>query len=197
MDLLLLSGGLESSALAAWNCPEMTLTIDYGQTAAAGEIRAASAVCRELGLPHHVLRIDCREIGSGLLAGSAAAADAPTPEWWPFRNQLLVSLAAGWALPRGVTRIIVGSVRGDGERHADGTAGFFESLDRLLAIQEGALRVEAPAVRMSSQELIEVSGITDAVLGWTHSCHTGELSCGSCPGCVKHRAVLEDLGRFR
>jgi 7-cyano-7-deazaguanine synthase len=197
VELLLLSGGLESSALAAWRRPKLALTIDYGQTPAAGEIAAAAAISRSLGLTHEVLRLDCSQIGSGLLSSRAAAARAPTEEWWPYRNQLLVTLAAGWSVDRDITSITVGSVVGDGQRHADGTVAFYERLDALLEMQEGGLRVYAPAAELTSEELITASGITDGVLGWTHSCHTSDLSCGSCPGCTKHREVLKRLGRMQ
>lgn len=196
MELLLLSGGLESSALAAWRRPPLALTIDYGQTPASGETTAAAAVCRELQLEHHVLQIDCRQLGSGLLASGEPAANAPSPEWWPYRNQLLVTLAATWGMRHHVTSITVGSVSGDGQRHADGRAAFYEQLNQLLVMQEGAVRVQAPAAHMTSDELITMSGVTDAVLGWTHSCHTSNLSCGACPGCSKRREVLERLGRM-
>ena len=196
MELLLLSGGLESAALAVWRRPDLALTIDYGQTPAAGEARAAQAVCRELGLQHHVLSADCSAVGSGLLASSPAAAGAPSEEWWPYRNQLLVTLAAAWGVRFDVETIVVGSVLGDGERHADGTQEFYDGLDAVVALQERGVRVFAPAARMTSDELISVSGITDAVLGWTHSCHSSDLACGVCPGCTKHREVLERLGRM-
>ncbi len=193
----MLSGGLESTALAAWRHPELTLTIDYGQTPARAEAHAASAICQSLSLEHHALRVNCRHLGSGLLASAEPTASAPSPEWWPYRNQILVTLAATWGLPRGVTSIIVGSVVGDGKRHSDGTTAFYQQLDELLAMQEGGIRVSAPAAHMTSEELINASGVRDAVLGWTHSCHRSNLSCGACPGCAKRREVLERLGRLQ
>jgi len=197
MELLLLSGGLESTALAAWRRPDLALTIDYGQTPARAEAEAASAICRDLGLEHHQLRVDCRHLGSGLLASSEPAANAPSPEWWPYRNQILVNLAAAWGLSRGITSSTVGAVLGDGERHVDGKAACYERLDVRLAMQEGGMRVSAPAANMTSEELITASGIPDAVLGWTHSCHRSDLSCGDCPGCAKRREVFEHLGRMQ
>jgi 7-cyano-7-deazaguanine synthase len=195
VQLLLLSGGLESSALAAWLRPPLVLTIDYGQLSARGEMWAASRVCRELGLEHHTLHADCAAVGSGLLAGRESDEQAPVPEWWPFRNQLLVTLAGAWAISRGGSEIVVGSVVGDGG-HADGTAEFYEQFDRVMALQEGGLRVRVPAIKMSSAELIAESGVTNAVLGWTHSCHVGDVACGSCPGCAKRRDVLTAIGRL-
>lgn len=195
MRLLLISGGLESTAIAGWLAPELALTIDYGQIPAAGEIWAASQVCRELELDHHVLRADCSQTGSGLLAGREEDPQAPVPEWWPFRNQLLVTLGAAWGIGHGATEIIVGSIATDG-RHADGTKDFYGHLDRLTALQEGGLRVRVPAIEMTSAELIERSGVTDAVLGWTHSCHVADVACGTCPGCLKRIEVLTGIGRL-
>jgi 7-cyano-7-deazaguanine synthase len=195
LQLLLLSGGLESSAVAAWLRPQLALTIDYGQLPAEGEIWAASRVCVELGLEHHSLRIDCSQIGSGLLSGSKTDELAPVPEWWPYRNQLLVTLAGGWGIGRGISEILVGSISGDNS-HIDGTAPFYEALDHAMALQEGSIHVRAPAIEMSSAELIAASGISDEVLGWTHSCHSASVACGSCPGCSKRRSVLESLGRL-
>lgn len=195
MQLLLLSGGLESSALAAWLRPPLVLTIDYGQLPARGEAWAARQVCRELGLEHHTVRADCSAVGSGLLAGSASDKQAPVPEWWPYRNQLLATLAGAWGISRGATEILVGSIAGDG-RHADGRLDFYELLSRLMVLQEGGLRVRAPAIEMSSAELIARSGLNDSVLGWTHSCHVSDLACGSCPGCTKRLHVLTELDRL-
>lgn len=195
MQLLLLSGGLESSALATLLRPPMALTIDYGQKPARGEMWAAGQVCAELGLEHHVLRADCSVVGSGLLAGRESDGQAPVPEWWPYRNQLLVTLAGAWGISRGINEILIGSVAGDG-RHADGTADFYEQLDQLMAFQEGALRVGVPGIEMTSAELIAESGVSDAVLGWTHSCHVSDVACGSCPGCAKRRDVLTGMGRL-
>lgn len=202
-SLLLLSGGHDSIALAAWEQPAACLTIDYGQRPVEGEFRAAAAVTDALGLPWHCFAVDLTPVGSGLLHRAAAPSeappplDAPSPEWWPYRNQLLVSLAAAWALPRGFDQILVGAVSHDGERHLDGTAGFYTRLDDLVSYQEGDIRVIAPAIDMTTVDLIKASGVTDDVLGYAHSCHIAAYPCGTCPGCRKHEEVLNKVGRFQ
>ena len=65
-ELLLLSGGMDSIALAWSLRPKLSLTVDYGQLPAKGEIQAASAVCAELGLAHRVLTLDCNSLGSAI-----------------------------------------------------------------------------------------------------------------------------------
>ncbi|HEX5406614.1 MAG TPA: 7-cyano-7-deazaguanine synthase [Pseudonocardiaceae bacterium] len=192
-ELLLLSGGLDSAALAAWRKPRWCLFIDYGQRAAQAEHRAARTIARLLSLDFHALTLDCSALGGGLMSGHTPSAVAPTPEWWPYRNQLLVTFAAAWGVTRDITTIAIGTVSTD-RRHRDGTMGFYQNLDALLAYQEGGLRVQAPAIEYSSAELIAHSAISDEILGWTHSCHTGNSACAACPGCRKRQETLAIVG---
>jgi 7-cyano-7-deazaguanine synthase len=157
---------------------------------------AAGQVAKELGLDLTVLRIDCAGIGSGIMAGTTPLSGAPSSEWWPFRNQLLITLAAAWALPRGFDTLVLGSVRTDGF-HVDGTRGFFQAVDRLVSLQEGGIRVVAPALDLTTSELVELSGVSDQVLAWTISCHRGSSACGDCAGCQKHEQVLRQLARLQ
>ena len=192
MRALLLSGGMDSIALAFWKRPEIAITIDYGQRAAEAEVTAARQVARELGIQHEVIAIDCTAIGSGDMAGSNALEIAPVPEWWPFRNQLLVTFAAARGLVLGVTEIMTGSVAYDG-CHADGRPGFYQAMDAVTSFQEGGIRVTAPALDMTTPELVRQSGVPREILAWAHSCHTGNLACGNCRGCVKHYQVTKDV----
>lgn len=202
--LLLLSGGIDSACLAASLRPAQTLFIDYGQAPAEAERAAARAVARELRLPFEAITIDIQLLGSGILAGADPVAGAPSPEWWPFRNQLLVTFAAAWAVSKRPSAlqgldhvdVLTGTVRGDGERHLDGTRAFYEALDMLLRAQEGGFGAAAPAIEMETTTLLADSGIEDAVLGWTHSCHRANLPCLECPGCYKREAVLQEAGRL-
>lgn len=189
---LLLSGGMDSTALAVLAQPEVAYTVDYGQLSARGEVRAAAAVCAALGLNHEVICIDCRTIGSGDLAGTPAIELAPVPEWWPFRNQLLITVAAARAVARGVDRILIGTVASDAS-HLDGTPQFIEAMRAVLRVQEGAIVLEAPAVSLTSAELIRRSGASRALLAWAHSCHRGEYACGVCRGCRKHFEVSREV----
>lgn len=196
-SILLLSGGLDSTALAAILRPARCLTIDYGQRPAVAESRAAAAICTALGLRLEHIRLDLSELGGGLLRGDEPIPGAPSPEWWPYRNQFLVTAAASVAFRHGLREVIVGSVRGDGERHLDGTAQFYELLDGLVAMQEGGVRVIAPAIHETSAELLERSGIGDDIIGWTVSCHRSNLPCGDCPGCWKRGGVLAATGHLQ
>lgn len=190
---ILLSGGIDSIALAYWKRPDVAYTVDYGQKSAQGELRASRFVAKELSIDHFNISVDCRALGSGDLAGSTPSAIAPVPEWWPFRNQLLVTIAAMKAVQDGVGILMVGSVKTDSS-HLDGTKEFYTKLDDLVRFQEGGVIVQAPAIDLTSAELVKKSGLPDTLLGWAHSCHTANYACGVCRGCNKHREVMQELG---
>ena len=190
---LLLSGGIDSTALAFQFRPRLGITIDYGQRSARGEIRAAEQVAKELSIEHEIVRVDCSHLGSGDLSSQPALPCAPEREWWPYRNQFLVTVAVMRGISLGIKTLIVGSVKSD-SFHIDGQPGFYEKLDSLVSMQEGGIRVEAPASQLSTAELVRASGAPLSLLGWTHSCHTGEFACGQCRGCLKHRSVFLELG---
>lgn len=192
---ILLSGGLDSTALAYWVRPVLAITVDYGQIAAAAEFRAARAVCRHLGMAHEELKIDLRQLGSGVMAGVDQSCLAATSEWWPFRNQLLITLAGAIAIRHNIEELLLGSVISDSE-HGDGTQRFFELADALMQSQEGHLRVRAPGLNISSEDLILKSGVPISVLGWCHSCNVSETPCLNCRACKKQVQTLSSLGFF-
>lgn len=193
MKAILLSGGMDSIALAFWQRPEVAITVNYGQIPADAEIRAASSVARELRMAHVVITVDCRNLGCGEMAGTKRIAGSPTPEWWPFRNQLLITLGAMHLAGTETEELMIGSVAGD-KRHADGREEFVNGISSVVRQQEFGLRISAPAIRLNSAELIRESGIPMEILAWAHSCHSHSMACGVCRGCTKHRETYEALG---
>lgn len=189
---VLLSGGMDSSAVTYWLRPGSAVFVNYGQVAEHEERSAAERIAALTGAALTVINADCREMGSGIMAGSSPLSEAPSEEWWPFRNQLLATIGAGWAVSNGITELIFGSVKTD-NKHADGRADFYKALNSLLAIQEGAVRVSVPAIGVTTEELITMSGIPRNWLGWTHSCFSGGMACGSCGGCTKRAEVFRHL----
>ncbi|TXH38862.1 MAG: 7-cyano-7-deazaguanine synthase [Rhodospirillaceae bacterium] len=189
MKLLLLSGGIDSSCIAAWLRPDMLCTVDYGQRVAAAEIRASAYVASQLGLRHEVIKVDCSALGTGHLTGREPSSLAAAPEWWPYRNQLLITLGAMRFVSEGLSEIMIGTVASD-VVHMDGRAEFIDAIGTLLRVQEGAVNVSAPASLMRSEELILRSGITAELLAYTFSCHVSVYPCGQCRGCLKHNEVM-------
>ena len=186
---LLLSGGMDSIAIAYWKQPKYGLTVDYGQIPASAEIRASAAVCTALNIRHEVIHADISALGSGDLSGRRPASVAPARDWWPYRNQFLLTVVGMKCHLLGATEVMIGTLRTD-DLHADGTKGFVQSMNALFELQEGALRIIAPAIDLSAAELVRSSGIPFHLLAWSHSCHVAETACGFCRGCRKHYETM-------
>jgi 7-cyano-7-deazaguanine synthase len=193
MRAVLLSGGMDSIALTYWTRPQMAITLDYGQVSASAELEAATVVAESLACRHEIVHVDCHALGSGDLAGKVVHPLGATQEWWPYRNQLLLTLAAMRAIEIGVTELLIACVKSD-RNYRDGTPEFIQKMDDLISFQEGGLNILAPAIDLTTVELVQKSKVPFEVLAWAHSCHCGNFACGDCRGCFKHQSAMETLG---
>lgn len=184
---------MDSISLAYWKKPKYAFTIDYGQKSAKAEIEAARQVSRYIGMEHHVIHIDCSSLGSGDMNGQKALDIAPISEWWPYRNQLLITFACMKGVVLNINKLYAGSVLTD-SMHADGTKDFYKKASDLIKLQEGNISISVPAIEMSTIDLIKKSKIPMSILLWAHSCHTSNEPCMHCNGCKKYLYTLQQLG---
>lgn len=189
MSALLLSGGIESTCIAFWKRPALCLTVDYGQVCAEAEIETSAAIAGKLGLNHEVIRAQIeRKFG---LSDVNNVSGSDLPEFWPFRNQFLATVAAMHLYGGPIQEIWFGVVKSD-NRFLDGSKRFLQRMAGVLACQEGGLRIVAPAHSLTAEELIIKSKAPRSILGATFSCHRSNIACGDCPGCRKQRELLYD-----
>lgn len=186
MKLLLLSGGIESSCLAFWKKPDRCITVDYGQVCAEREIETAAAIAKHLKIPHEIIiAMPGKKFGFSHPQIKRSA----KPEFWPFRNQFLATVAAMHCFGSGVQEIWFGTVKSD-SRFSDGSKAFYGKLESLVSYQEGNIKISAPAIGLTAEQLIIKSRTPQSILGATFSCHQSNIACGDCPGCRKQRELL-------
>jgi len=189
---ILLSGGIDSICLTYNLKPHIAYTIDYGQTVAEREIYVSDFVCQKLGIEHKVIRVDCRHLGTGTLANSDNLNISPSEEWWPFRNQLLITLASMQAIKDGISELYLASVKSD-NFHKDGTKDFYKLSDELVSYQEGEIRILCPTLEYFSHELVRKFNVPLELLSIAHSCHISNIACGKCSGCRKQLKVRYEI----
>jgi len=192
MKVVLLSGGMDSASLAWWKKPDVGVFINYGQKSARSEGQAAKAIAKQMSLVLEVINVDCSQVGGGSLAGRVQRTHAPTPEWWPYRNQLLLTIAAAKFASHSNTTLMIGSVVGD-RKNGDGTPQFMKAVDRVFRLQPGNISVIAPASSLSAIQLINKSKVPFEVLRLSYSCHKGNEACGLCRGCAKQSRLWSML----
>ncbi|OUR62363.1 hypothetical protein A9Q74_05170 [Colwellia sp. 39_35_sub15_T18] len=192
MKGILLSGGMDSSVLAYIERPDVAFFIDYGQIPAKAERNSARRISEDLGICFYEIKVDCSSLGSGDLVGASSSEIGRFSDWWPYRNQLLITMASMKAVKVGCNELMIGLVAGDDE-YRDGSEEFMRLMNQLVSYQEGQLKISAPVITKSIDGLIASENIPDYLLAKTHSCHKANLPCFSCRGCGKQQAIFEKL----
>lgn len=213
--VLLLSGGLDSSANLAFACEYdhvvLALHIDYGQRAEASEWKSAKLLAEYYGVK--LERLDLGWLGH--LGGSSLTDSSQTvptlahselddlPKiqataksvWVPNRNGVLIQTAAAYAERMGATRVVVGFNREEATTFADNSEEFLSKSTAALALStRTGVEVHCYTTRWDKVEIVEqlkkLPKRFPHELVW--SCyHSGEAPCGKCESCGRHdRALL-------
>lgn len=189
MDIVLLSGGIESTTLlyeVRRDREVAALFIDYGQRAAKQEARAAAAACHYTQTALTALNL--RRLGTELAAPGFLVAHVPMPA----RNLLAVSLAANWALNRQGKTVFLGLQRDD-QLHKEGQPGFIQALTETLAGL--GLELAMPFREFTKSQVVARGSAQGVDYTQTYSCLTGRpRTCGRCPQCLARREALEGAG---
>ncbi|EFK55804.1 7-cyano-7-deazaguanine synthase [Sphingobacterium spiritivorum] len=189
---LLLSGGVDSICLAYGLKPDIAYTINYGQIPASREIYVSRYICNLLRIQHKVIEVNCKSLGSGILINEERLDISPSQEWWPYRNQLLITLAAMQAIKDKIGVLHLASVKSD-SFHKDGTPQFYDLINELVKYQEGNISIVCESTGYYSHELVKKYNVPLEIIAFAHSCHISNTACGQCPGCKKQIKVRHEL----
>ncbi len=210
--VVLLSGGLDSATVLALARREgyacHALSVDYGQRHAS-ELAAAARVAAALGAAEHrVFRVDLAGIGGSSLTDRSI----PVPEtpgsgipstYVPARNTLMLALALGWAEVLGAADLFIGVNAVDYSGYPDCRPEFIEGFERLArlatraGVEGGQMRVNAPLLHWSKQEIIRQGSALGVDYGLTVSCYQADAegrACGRCDSCRLRRLGFEAAG---
>jgi 7-cyano-7-deazaguanine synthase len=215
--LVLFSGGLDSTTALYWALRRRrdvrALTVDYGQRHRV-EIRAARAIARRLGVPYTVLKIDLGQIGGSALTDPEIAvprhrrvprlhhSSAPPATYVPFRNGILLALAAAWGEARGVTEIVCGFNVVDSPDYPDTRPAFVRAMEKAVRAGTASvpgrprMRLRAPFIGLKKSAIIRTGLGLGADYSRSITCYAGnERPCGSCSACLLRARAFKEAGR--
>ncbi len=194
---LLLSGGLDSTTLAAWIVAHhpgeqvKAYTFLYGQKHSL-ETEAARTVAGAYGMEHSVIEL-------APIRGSALTdVELPLPErrdltavagiapsYVPARNLLFLAHMASLQDASGPGVLWLGVHHGDPTGYPDCRPEFVEAADRAVRLgTQYGLRVEAPFVGWSKVDIVHWGLRHGVPYELTHSCYQGRRpACGVCDTC--------------
>lgn len=206
--LLVLSGGMDSTTMLHEYAGRIALavTFHYGSNHNAREAACAASQCALLGIPHLILPLDFmgRYFKSSLLEGADAIpeaaydADNIKSTVVPFRNGIMLAVAAGLAESRGLSTVMIANHAGDHAVYPDCRPGFIAAMTDAIA--EGTflpVRLEAPYTNLSKTD-IALRGLRLGVdYDNTYSCYKGtEKPCGVCATCIEREEALAEARRL-
>ncbi|MDE5662764.1 MAG: 7-cyano-7-deazaguanine synthase QueC [Muribaculaceae bacterium] len=205
-SLLVLSGGMDSTTMLHEYRDRIALavTFDYGSNHNAREIECAKENCRLLGVEHLVIPLSFmgQYFKSSLLEGADAipeghyADDNMRSTVVPFRNGIMLSVAAGLAESRGLQYVMLANHGGDHTIYPDCRPDFVTAMSEAIRLGtfEG-LTIIAPYTNITKGEIARHGKELGMDYALTYSCYKGgELHCGRCGTCVERREALAEAG---
>ena len=204
--VIVLSGGMDSVTLLHDRKEEIALavTFNYGSNHNAREIECARYHCGLLGIPHIV--IDLSFMGeyfkSSLLAGADSIPEGNYDDdnmkstVVPFRNGIMLAVAAGLAESRGLSTIMLANHAGDHAIYPDCRPGFVDAMGKAIA--EGTyehLTLFCPYTNLTKSDIVKRGVELGVDYRNTYSCYRGgERHCGTCGTCTERHEALADAG---
>lgn len=204
--LLILSGGMDSTTMLYEYADNIALALNfnYGANHNKREAECARKNCRHLGI--ELVEIDLSFIGkyfeSSLLSGADAIPEGHYEDEnmrstvVPFRNGIMLSIAAGLAESRGLKAVMIANHGGDHAIYPDCRNAFIGSM--RAAISDGTyehIELRAPYTNITKSDIARRGVAIGVDYSQTYSCYKGSKHhCGKCGTCVERREALDAAG---
>ena len=205
-SVIVLSGGMDSVTLLHDFADRIALavTFDYGSNHNAREIECAAENCRRLGVEHLVIPLGFmgEYFASSLLSGADAIPEGNYDDEnmrstvVPFRNGVMLSVAAGLAESRGLKAVMIANHGGDHAIYPDCRDGFIRAMGSAIA--EGTydhVELRAPYTFLTKEDICKRGVKIGVDYSLTYSCYKGgEKHCGVCGTCTERREAMIAAG---
>lgn len=205
-SIIVLSGGVDSVTMLYDYQERIALAVsfDYGSNHNAREIPFARLHCERLGIPHLVITLDfmSRYFNSSLLQGAEAIPEGNYADEnmrstvVPFRNGIMLSIAAGLAETHDLKYVMLANHGGDHTIYPDCRPEFVDAMS--AAISAGTYsrtEVLAPYTNITKADIARRGKLLGLDYSETWSCYKGgEKHCGKCGTCVERREAFTLAG---
>lgn len=205
-SVIVVSGGMDSVTLLYEKKDEIALGIsfDYGSNHNHNELPLAALHCQRLGIAHVVIPLGFMHqyFKSSLLESGDSIPDGSYDEEnmkstvVPFRNGVMLAVAAGIAESNGLTKVLIANHGGDHTIYPDCRPEFIAAMD--AAVEAGTfarVRVVAPYTNISKADIARRGRALGIDYAETWSCYKGgDVHCGTCGTCVERKEALREAG---
>ena len=205
--IVLLSGGVDSvTVLYKMHRQEtvsMALSFDYGSKHNEREIVFARYHTEKLGIPHRVVslgfmqdyRSDLLLNGGDIPQGSYCEANMQSTVV-PFRNGIMLAIAAGYAESMDCEAIAIASHSGDHALYPDCRPEFTQAMEKAICNGTyNGVRLLAPFIHTNKGDIVKEGIRLGIDYARTWSCYCGgEVHCGKCGTCRERKEAFRLAG---
>ena len=205
-SIIIVSGGLDSITLLCDKAATIALAVsfDYGQNHASRELPFAALHCKRLGIQHIVIPLQFMQqyFKSSLLDGAENIPEGHYEEEnmkstvVPFRNGIMLAIAAGIAESHNLNRIYIANHGGDHTIYPDCRPEFINAM--TAATQAGTFnntRVEAAFTNITKADIVRIGNKLGINYAETWSCYKGgKCHCGKCGTCIERKEAFQEAG---
>lgn len=205
-SIIVLSGGLDSTTMLYEYKDDIALALsfDYGSNHNARELAFARLHCERLGIPHIIIPLDFihQYFRSSLLEGADAIPEGNYDDdnmrstVVPFRNGIMLAIAAGMAETRGLSRIMMANHAGDHAIYPDCRQSFVDAMNQaIMAGTYEGITLFTPYTNLTKADIARHGKALGIDYSETWSCYKGgEKHCGKCGTCTERREALREAG---
>lgn len=180
------------------------ISFDYGSKHNAKEIPFAKMHCERLGIKHITIELAFMQqyFESSLLKGGAEIPEGHYADEnmkstvVPFRNGIMLSIAAGIAESHKLSKVLMANHFGDHSIYPDCTSAFVNAMNQ--ATKAGTyvnVEVVGPYTGISKTDIARRGKLLGIDYSETWSCYKGgDVHCGKCGTCVERIEALHDAG---
>lgn len=205
-SVLILSGGMDSTTMLYDYIDRIAVAVsfDYGSNHNAREIECARVNCLKLGVEHLVIPLAFmgEYFHSSLLEGADSipeghyAADNMKSTVVPFRNGIMLAVAAGLAESRGLKHVMMANHGGDHTIYPDCRPEFVSAMSEAMRLGTfPGITLLAPYTDMTKGDIARRGKELGVDYALTYSCYKGgEKHCGKCGTCVERKEAMAEAG---
>ena len=203
-SLLVLSGGMDSTTMLYEYQDRIALALSfhYGSNHNDKELAFAKLHCQRLGIEHIIIPLQFikEHFNSSLLQGSEAIPEGNYDEQnmkstvVPFRNGIMLAIAAGMAENRGLQYIMLANHSGDHTIYPDCRPKFVKAMDSAVCAGTwNNVRLLTPYTNITKAEIARHGLQLGINYDETWSCYKGgDKPCGVCGTCREREQALKE-----
>jgi 7-cyano-7-deazaguanine synthase len=200
--VLIYSGGLDSTVLLnhllRMNDDVTCLHFNYGQRHYVRELGAAKCFAEvvEVDISKFVGRhFKSALLGQGDIPEGHYADRSMSATVVPFRNGIMLAMAAGYAKSVGAKCLAIANHSGDHPIYPDCREQFIQAMARAVELGTPGVQIISPFCCKTKTDIVRLGDELGVAMEKTWSCYKGgEIHCGKCGTCYERKEAFRESG---